>query len=191
MIEQEFDKVMSGCLELFKKKLEDYGATWMFFCYDSIADQLWIKIRRVRVLEENGGDALVNEGREEEFVGIINYAVIALMRMKLTDMFPDGDKVMKDTSLVEGIDPKTAAEGYEKIAAMAKELMLRKNHDYGDAWRDMDPVSITDQIIIKIYRIKNILRNGGVVKVSENVDAQLFDVINYSVFALLRAGENK
>ncbi|MBQ9543772.1 MAG: DUF1599 domain-containing protein [Clostridia bacterium] len=191
MLEQQFDSIISGCRSLFEKKMGDYGATWMFFRYESIADQLWIKIRRVRVLETNGGNALIPEGREEEFVGIINYAVIALMRLKMPELFPDGDRVMLDTALVENIGVEAASNAYAKIAEEAKALMIKKNHDYGDAWRSMDPVSITDQIIIKIYRIKNILKNGGKVSVSENIDAQLFDIINYSVFALIRAREGK
>lgn len=187
----KFQDIITQCHELFKKKMKDYGATWMFFRYESIADQLWIKIRRVRVLEENNDDSLVGEGRGEEFIGIINYAIIALMRLKMPELFPETERVMENTAVLDGISPEAAANAYQKIAQEAAALMVKKNHDYGDAWKSMSRAAVTDQIIIKIFRIKNILKNGGKVQVSENIDAQFFDIINYCVFALIKFEEEK
>ena len=189
MPQEKFKQIMDSSLELFKKKMSDYGATWMLFRYESIADQLWIKIKRVRVLEENNDHSLVNEGRRDEFVGIFNYAIIAWMRLKFPEVFPDTEKVMENTALLETITTDIACDSYVKVANMARELMERKNHDYGDAWRSMSRAAITDQIIIKILRIKNILRNGGKLLASENIDAQFFDVINYCIFALIKIDE--
>ncbi len=191
MPQEKFREIITGCHSLFCKKMEDYGPTWMFFRYESIVDQLWIKIRRVRVLEENNDQTLVGEGRAEEFVGIINYAIIALMRLKKTDLFCDTEKVMENTAVLDGISTEAAAAAYLAIADEAAALMARKNHDYGDAWRSMSRAAVTDQIIIKIHRIKNILKNGGKVQVSENIDAQFFDIINYCVFALIKLEEEK
>ena len=191
MPQKKFNEIIEGCHGLFKKKMEDYGATWMFFRYESIADQLWIKIRRVRVLEENNDQTLVGEGRAEEFVGIINYAIIALMRLKKPELFPETEKVMENTAILEKISNEAAAKAYLEIAEEASQLMAKKNHDYGDAWRSMSRAAVTDQIIIKIFRIKNILKNGGKVQVSENIDAQFFDIINYCIFALIKLEEEK
>ena len=158
----------------------------MFFRYESIADQLWIKIRRVRVLEENNDNTLVGEGRADEFVGIINYAVVALMRLKMPQLFPDTEAVMENVQMLNALRPEAVLSAYAQIADQAVALMLKKNHDYGDAWRSMSRAAVTDQTIIKIFRIKNILKNGGKVTVSENIDAQFFDIINYCVFSLIK-----
>ena len=186
MPQKEFEGILKECRSLFEKKLQDYGPTWMFFRYESIADQLWIKIRRVRVLEENNDNTLVGEGRADEFVGIINYAIVALMRLKMPQLFPDTEAVMENVQMLNALRPEAVLSAYAQIADQAVALMLKKNHDYGDAWRSMSRAAVTDQIIIKIFGIKNIPKKGGKVKVSENIDAQFFDIINYCVFSLIK-----
>ncbi len=185
-LEKEFDEITDECLELFKNKLKDYGPTWLFFRDASLVDQLWIKAKRIAVLEENNDDAQVNEGRDGEYIGIINYSVIMLMRILYSEKFPKYDELLCDPACADRVSIDEIVELYKKIAAQIKELMLRKNHDYGDAWRGMQQTSITDQIIIKLSRIKKIIKNSGVLLVSENIDAQLFDIVNYSVFGLIR-----
>ena len=181
------DEIRDECRSVFVCKLQDYGPTWLLFRDVSMADQLWIKIRRVRTLEEAEGAAAVDEGRDSEFIGIINYAVIMLMKLKFPDRYPPSVRALQDTSLTAAFCPEKAAADYDSIWEDQKALMRKKNHDYSSAWTGMHPFSITDQIVTKIYRIKNILNNGGRLLISENIDAQLADIINYSVFGLIMA----
>lgn len=185
-IEKEFDEIISECSELFKKKLKDYGPTWLFFRDVSLVDQLWIKAKRISVLEENNGETLVGEGRKGEYIGIINYSVVMLFRFLCSDKFPSYDDVLKNPELADELSLDMIMECYKKVIAEVKELMIKKNHDYGDAWRGMSIESITDMIIIKLSRIKKIIKNSGKLLVSENIDAQLFDAINYAVFGLIK-----
>lgn len=185
----DFDRLVSDiqaeCFGIFSSKLTDYGAAWLLFREVSLTDQLWIKIRRIRTLEQTEGKPAVNEGCDIEFIGIINYAVIMLMKLMFPETYPCSDAVITDTSLIDSIIHDTAAADYNKIWDTVKSLMHDKNHDYGAAWMEMHPFSITDQIITKIYRIKNILKNDGRLLISENIDAQLMDIINYSIFGLI------
>lgn len=185
-LEKEFDEIIEDCYSLFCDKLSDYGPTWLFFRDASLVDQMWIKAKRIAVLEENNDQSLVNEGREGEYIGIINYALIMLFRVLYPEKLPSHADVLVNPEIADEFDINIAEQLYKTIAADVKELMIRKNHDYGDAWRGMQQSSITDQIIIKLSRIKKIIKNSGVLLVSENVDAQLFDIINYSIFGLIR-----
>ena len=185
-LEREFDEIIEECYGLFRDKLSDYGPTWLFFRNTSLIDQLWIKAKRIAVLEENNDNTLVNEGRDGEYIGIINYSIIMLFRILYPEEFPSHNDLLVNPSAADELSIDKVLELYKKIAAEVKALMIRKNHDYGDAWRGMQQSSITDQIIIKLSRIKKIIKNSGVLLVSENIDAQLFDIINYAVFGLIK-----
>lgn len=187
-IEKEFDKVIAECSALFENKLKDYGPTWLFFRNVSLVDQLWIKAKRISVLEENHDNTLVGEGRRDEYIGLINYSVVMLFRFLCEKEFPTYDEILVNPELAEKISPEKIMDAYRKVIAEVRSLLIKKNHDYGDAWRGMQQESITDMIIIKLTRIKQIIKNSGVLLVSENIDAQLFDVINYSVFGLIKLG---
>lgn len=181
-----YDDIVSECVRIFENKTKDYGPTWLFFRIESFIDQLWIKAKRIRTLEENGDISFVNEGREDEYIGIINYGVILLMKMENTDLFPDSDEIVENTELYRQTDASEMTEMYRKAFGNVKKLMERKNHDYGAAWTEMHIHSITDQIIVKIFRVKNIISNKGRLIASEGIDAQISDIINYSVFGLLK-----
>lgn len=185
-LEKEYDEIIDECLKLFENKLVDYGPTWLFFRDASLIDQLWIKAKRIAVLEENNDEAMINEGREGEYIGIINYSVIMLMKILYSEHFPKYKELLAEPDIVDKIKTEDIVSVYKEIAQKIKDLMLKKNHDYGDAWRGMQQTSITDQIIIKLSRIKKIMKNSGILLVSENIDAQLFDIVNYSVFGLIK-----
>ncbi len=184
-IGHEFDRVSSLCEAIFSDKMRDYGATWAVFRLPSLIDQMWIKILRVRTLEETGVSQ-VGEGRDAEFAGIFNYCVIALIRRRAGAGLPSPDELVLSPQSVAEITPKDALEAFRTEAALLRSLMLKKNADYGDAWRSMDLRSITDQIIVKLLRIKHILGNNERLLVSEDINSQLSDIANYAVFALLR-----
>lgn len=188
-LEQEYDQIIETCFSLFRDKLSDYGATWLFFRNSSLVDQLWIKAKRIAVLEENHDDCMIHEGRGDEYIGIINYSIIMLFRILFPDRLPKHEDILKTPELADEISLEDVFSMYHEIAAEVKALMLKKNHDYGDAWRGMQQSSITDQIIIKLSRIKKIAKNNGALLVSENIDAQLFDIINYAVFGLIKLSE--
>lgn len=187
-LDLKFDEIIKSCSELFRSKMSDYGATWLLYRDVSIVDQLWIKTKRIITLEDNGDKSLVGEGRADEFVGIINYSIVMLMRMKYADKFPSTEDIMTDTEKMKSVDVDNVMQMYRQISDEVKELMMRKNHDYGSAWEGMHPSSLTDQIVIKIWRIKNIMQNGGKLLVSEGIDAQLSDIINYCIFSLIKMG---
>ena len=192
----DFDRIYASiqaeCGEIFRRKLEDYGPTWLYYRDISLVDQLWIKVRRIRTLEEAGGATAVGEGREGEYIGLVNYAAIMLMKLRHPEVFPDAGRVVENSDLAAALDTDQAASCFDAALREITALMKKKNQDYGCAWAEMDIRSITDQIIIKLARIRNILANGGRVQISENIDAQLMDVANYSIFGLikLRAGED-
>lgn len=185
-LSKRYDEIIERCVSVFKAKTKDYGPTWLFFRDQSFIDQLWIKARRIRTLEENGDKSLVGEGREDEYLGIVNYGVIMLMRMQNPELFPDSDAVVADTEAYYTVRLDDMEKEYRRAFAGVKALMERKNHDYGAAWTEMHLNSITDQIIVKIFRMKNIIASGGRLIASEGLDAQISDVINYSIFALLK-----
>lgn len=190
-LETEFDEIMEECFSLFENKLKDYGPTWLFYRNISLLDQLWIKAKRISVLEENNDDTLVGEDRSGEYIGIINYSIIMLFRFLYKDKFPSYDEVLTTPELADKVSVSMITDCYKQITEDIKKLMVRKNHDYGDAWRGMDIKSVTDMIIIKLSRIKKILKNNGELLVSENIDAQLYDAVNYAIFGLIKLKSGK
>jgi hypothetical protein len=170
---QEYNRVITACKDIFLKKTRDYGTAWRILRLPSITDQIFIKAQRIRSIQEKGVQK-VEEDITSEFVGIINYCVIALMQMRLGD------------STEMEIPADTVAEWYNREIAENVELLLNKNHDYGEAWRDMRISSITDIILMKLYRTKQIEDNQGQTLISEGVDANYRDMINYAVFVLIK-----
>lgn len=171
----EFEKVLAVCRELFGKKLYDYGASWRIMRPESLTDQIFIKVKRIRTLE-TGADNLVGEDINSELIGIVNYGIVALVQLDL------GYADCCD------ISPDEAMALYDKKAQTALELMKKKNHDYNEAWRGMRTTSYTDLILTKILRTKQIEEHDGATKVSEGVDANYMDMINYAVFGLIKNG---
>jgi hypothetical protein len=174
----QFEQVIARCRELFAKKLHDYGAAWRIMRPSSVTDQIFIKANRIRSIEVKGV-ALVNEGIEPEFMGIINYGIIGLIQLEL------------GYAEKEDITEQRALELYDSYARKALDLMLAKNHDYDEAWRSMRISSYTDLILMKIYRTKQIESLEGKTLVSEGIDANYMDMINYSVFGLIQLSEEK
>jgi len=169
---QQFDHVINICHDLFMKKMKDYGTAWRILRLESMTDQIYIKAQRIRTIEEKG-ITKVGEGVRSEFIGIINYCAMALIQFELG-------------SSEEELPPDVTEKKYLEKLENSKNLMLRKNHDYGEAWRQMRISSYTDLILMKIKRIKQIEDKKGVTLVSEGVDANYMDIINYAVFALIK-----
>lgn len=169
---EQFDSVISVCKELFIKKMIDYGSAWRILRLPSLTDQIYIKANRIRTIQEKGNQK-ISEGIDEEFLAIVNYSIMALIQLE------KGIAENPDLNLEE------AVQLYDEKVCQAKNLMMRKNHDYGEAWRDLRISSITDLILQKLLRIKQIENNEGKTLVSEGLDANYFDILNYSVFALI------
>lgn len=167
---QQFAEIRALCRDIFEKKLFDYGTSWRIMRPESITDQIYIKAMRIRSIQEKG-EAMVNEGIEPEFIGIVNYSVIGLIQM---DLGPG-----------TSIPAEEALSLYDSWMDKATSLMLNKNHDYDEAWRHMRVSSITDIILQKLLRTKEIEDHKGVTKISEGIDANYMDMINYAVFALI------
>lgn len=170
---QQFEHVIAVCRDLFVKKLHDYGAAWRIMRPSSVTDQIFIKANRIRSIETKGV-ALVDEGIRPEFIAIVNYGIIGLIQLEL------------GCSEKDDLGEKKAVELYDKYANKALELMLVKNHDYDEAWRSMRITSYTDLILMKIYRTKQIESLNGATLVSEGIDANYMDMINYAVFGLIK-----
>lgn len=170
---QQFEHVISICRDVFSKKLHDYGAAWRIMRPSSITDQIFIKANRIRSLEVKGV-SMINEGIRPEFIGIVNYGIIGLIQLEL------------GYAEKEDINEQQALELYDKYAKNALELMLAKNHDYDEAWRSMRITSYTDLILMKIYRTKQIEELNEKTLISEGIDANYMDMINYSVFGLIK-----
>lgn len=168
----EFANIITICRAIYIAKTKDYGTAWRILRPTSLTDQLFIKANRIKTIQETGINQ-VGESVEGEFKAIVNYCVIALIQIKESEL--------KEVEL----DPEQAAFYYDKYMALAVELMERKNHDYGEAWRDMRISSLTDLILMKILRIKQIEDNDGKTSISEGVDANYYDMLNYAVFALI------
>jgi len=169
----EYDSVIAVCKSLFLKKTKDYGTAWRILRLSSITDQLFIKAQRIRTLEEKK-ISKVGEGIIPEYIGIINYCVIAMMQLNLNEDDPNE----LELSLVETL--------FDQKVKETKELMFAKNHDYGEAWRDMRISSLTDLILMKVFRVKQIEDNLGATLASEGVNANYQDMLNYAVFALIK-----
>ena len=168
---QQYDRVMHVCQDVFAKKMDDYGASWRVMRPSSITDQLYMKALRVRSIEKKG-IAKINEGAAPEFIGIVNYAIMGLVQLEHEEHTPfTRDEIMNL---------------YSSYARKAKALMIDKNHDYDEAWRHMRVTSYTDLILMKIHRVKQIEDHRGATTVSEGIDANYLDMINYAVFALVR-----
>ena len=170
--ENQFDSIIDNCLEIFSKKMKDYGSAWRILRLPSLTDQIYIKAQRIRSLQTNKTKK-IDEGQVSEFIGIINYSVMSLIQIELG--------VVEEPDM----DIDSAVVNYKKQIEIVKSLMKDKNHDYGEAWRDMRISSLTDLIIQKLLRVKQIEDNNGETLISEGVDANYQDIINYSVFALI------
>lgn len=170
---EQFEKVISICRELFEKKLKDYGPSWRIMRPTSITDQIFIKANRIRSLETKGV-SMIDEGIRPEFIAIVNYGIMGQIQLALG---------YADTT---DITNEKALELYDKYMTMTKELMYAKNHDYDEAWRSMRISSYTDLILMKIYRTKQIERHHGKTLVSEGIDANYMDMVNYALFGLIK-----
>lgn len=173
---KQYDAIISVCRDLFINKMKDYGSAWRILRLPSLTDQIFIKAQRIRSLQENDVRK-VDEGERSEFIGIINYCVMALVQLE------KGVVEQPDLSVED------ATKLYDEKVAITKQLMLDKNHDYGEAWRDMRVSSLTDLILQKLLRVKQIEDNAGKTLVSEGIDANYQDMINYAIFALIHLGE--
>ena len=173
---QQYDLVIDSCRVVYKSKSEDYGCAWRVLRATSLTDQIYIKANRIRSIERKGTHK-IDEGILPEFIGIVNYSIMALIQLLLG--VAEGDD----------ITPEEALEQYNKLFAEAKQLMMDKNHDYGEAWRNMRISSLTDIILMKLLRIKQIEDNQGHTVVSEGVEAGYFDIINYAAFAIIKLME--
>mgnify|MGYP001444432099 CR=1 FL=1 len=169
---KEYNQVIDTCRLLFQKKMKDYGSAWRILRLPSLTDQIFIKAQRIRSLQQNKQQR-VDEGQASEFIGIINYCIMALVQLE------KGVVDQPDILVNE------ALELYDQKIATTKQLMMDKNHDYGEAWRDMRVTSLTDLIIQKLLRVKQIEDNHGKTIVSEGIDANYQDMINYAVFAII------
>ena len=173
---KQFDDVIRQCRDLFSKKMADYGSAWRILRLPSLTDQIFIKAQRIRSLQQNE-TRKIEEDERSEFVGIINYCIMALIQLE------KGVVEQPDMDLEEALDL------YDANVAHTKQLMMDKNHDYGEAWRDMRVSSLTDLILQKLLRVKQIEDNAGKTLVSEGIDANYEDMINYAIFALIHLDE--
>ena len=172
----QYDTSIALCKDIFMKKMKDYGTAWRILRTSSITDQIFIKAQRIRNIEDKGTQK-ISENIRSEYIGIINYSIIGLIQLSLksdTRMDLPADEVSKL---------------YDSFSNEAKSLMENKNHDYGEAWRDMRVSSLTDLILMKLLRIKQIEDNKGETIISEGIDANFHDMINYAVFALIKLSE--
>ncbi|NND63348.1 MAG: DUF1599 domain-containing protein [Flavobacteriaceae bacterium] len=172
---QQYDAVIHTCRELFINKMKDYGSAWRILRLPSLTDQIFIKAQRIRSLQQNT-ERKVDEGEASEFMGIINYSIMALIQLE------------KGVVEQPDIEMDEAIALYDEKVALTKQLMMDKNHDYGEAWRDMRVSSLTDLILQKLLRVKQIEDNKGKTLVSEGIDANYQDMINYAIFALIHLG---
>jgi hypothetical protein len=175
---EHYDEVIEQCRNIFLKKTADYGTSWRVYRTIAVADQIYIKARRIRTIQEKK-EQKIGDGINSEFEGILNYAIIGLIQLQI------------DNEALEQLPVQEVARLYDKQVAAAKKLMADKNHDYGEAWREMSQESFTDLILAKLLRIKQIISNEGQTLVSEGIDANYFDILNYAVFALILIKEGK
>lgn len=174
--EQEFDQAIKACRDIYTKKLQDYGAAWRIMRPTSVTDQIFIKANRIRSIEVKKV-AKVNEGIRAELIAIVNYSIIALIQLALGH----ADEADMDT--------ERAVQLYDKHMQQAKDLMMAKNHDYDEAWRSMRTSSYTDLILMKLYRTKQIEDNNNETLISEGVDANYMDMLNYAMFGIIKMDE--
>jgi hypothetical protein len=175
---EQYDEAIKTCEDIFLKKTKDYGTSWRVYRTISVVDQIYIKAKRIRTIQEKG-EQKIGDDILSEFRGILNYAVIGLIQL---------DKQKDET---EDLPLEVVAELYDQKIAIAKKLMQDKNHDYGEAWREMSQESFADLILAKLLRIKQILLNKGATIISEGIDANYYDIMNYAVFAMILIEEGK
>ncbi|MFK5973436.1 MAG: DUF1599 domain-containing protein [Flavobacteriaceae bacterium] len=173
---EQYDAIIKTCRNLFEKKMKDYGSAWRILRLPSLTDQIFIKAQRIRGLQENEVQKIA-EGERSEFIGIINYAIMALIQLEL-GVVEQPDLTVKEALIL-----------FDKHSEETKVLMQDKNHDYGEAWRDMRVSSLTDLILQKLLRVKKIEDNEGRTLVSEGIDANYQDMVNYAIFALIHLSE--
>jgi hypothetical protein len=174
----QYDQAIASCSDIFIKKTKDYGTAWRVLRIISVVDQIFIKALRIRTIQDKGFQK-VDDGIQDEFKGIINYSVIGLIQLKLDD------------PKVEDMPVAQVQELYQYNVDFAKSTMMDKNHDYGEAWRDMSQESYADLILVKLLRIRQILTNDGKTLISEGIDANFVDILNYATFALIQISEGK
>lgn len=174
----QYDQAIASCSDIFIKKTKDYGTAWRVLRIISVVDQIFIKALRIRTIQDKGFQK-VDDGIQDEFKGIINYAVIGLIQLKLDD------------PKVEDMPVEQVQTLYQANVDFAKSTMMDKNHDYGEAWRDMSQESYADLILVKLLRIRQILTNDGKTLISEGIDANFVDILNYATFALIQISEGK
>ena len=170
----EYDSIIKKCEDIFAKKMKDYGSAWRILRISSLTDQIFIKAQRIRSIEDKGLQK-VDEGVIPEFIGIVNYSIIGLIQLEL-GVAEQEEEIQYDQVM----------NLFDKYALKAKKLMMNKNHDYGEAWRDMRGSSLTDLILQKLLRVKQIEDNDRSTLISEGVDANYLDMLNYAVFALIK-----
>ncbi len=175
---QQYDTAIQSCREIFLKKTKDYGTSWRVYRTISVADQIYIKAKRIRTIQQKGAQR-IGDDILSEFKGILNYAIIGLIQLD------------KENDETEDLPVEEVAALYNEKTGIAKKLMEDKNHDYGEAWREMSQESFVDLTLAKILRIKQILLNDGATIISEGIDANYYDMINYAVFALILIEEGK
>lgn len=173
----QYDAVTSKCRDLFLKKTQDYGTAWRILRPSSLTDQLLIKARRIRQIEETG-EQLIDDKVDDEYIGLVNYSVMAIIQLLLS---PDAPLELP---------PQYASDLYDEAINDVRDLMIRKNTDYGEVWRDMRRSSLTDLILMKLLRVKQIEDNAGKTLVSEGLEANYQDIINYAIFALIKIDES-
>ncbi len=169
---EQYQHIVQGCREIFLKKTIDYGTSWRIARASSLTDQIFIKANRIRTIQETGENK-VGESIEGEFGAMVNYCIMAIIQSRSTD------------NMGLELSAEQAEILYDQVALEAFQLMEKKNHDYGEAWRDMRVSSLTDMILMKLLRIKQIEDNGGKTIASEGIESNYFDILNYSIFALI------
>ncbi len=175
---EQYDKAIQSCEDIFLKKTKDYGTSWRVYRTISVVDQIYIKAKRIRTIQEKG-EQKIGDDILSEFKGMLNYAIIGLIQLDIND------------DEVEDLPVEEVEKRYNEKVGIAKKLMMDKNHDYGEAWREMSQESFVDLTLAKLLRIKQILLNDGKTLMSEGIDANYFDIINYSAFALILIEEGK
>ena len=175
---RQFDEAVASAKEIFMKKTVDYGTSWRVLRTISVVDQIFIKAQRIRTIQEKQAQR-VGDDITSEFKGILNYALIGLIQLRLNN------------PAVEDLPPEKAGALYDEQAAVAKAVMLDKNHDYGEAWRNLSQESFADLILVKLLRIRQILQNDGKTLISEGIDDKYIDIVNYAVFALILIAEKR
>jgi len=182
----DFDKIIGYCEKLFRDKNCDYGPSWLLYRSESLNDEIWRKAKRIRTLEEHNDNMLIPEGRDVEYIGIINYCIMFLIKQDMAKTIPNDADMTERLTELDSYNNEMLFEAYKAHVKTIRYLLGKKNTDYGDAWKGMSLYAMTDQVIIRSYRIRRILMNKGELKVSEGVASQLHDIINYCVFGLIK-----